>query len=273
MAAIYRSFFKQVHVMLLGALFFTASVTANSSTSLLSQQRPAETLCRATLNWHVKDIDPRFGFSHSEVISSVIKAVDMWNQAAGFELFEKAENVGASDAIKISLVYDHRQELQDYVTETDTQITHLREQIKDLDVHLAEERIKIETDRENIEVMSARIESKKDRVDEVIDHHANQRGQVSRRVARHINELQAQAQQLVDTHNAKVVQFQRRQTSFNNAVRMRNRVVEQRNTLATQRNQTVQSRQADWHQSCAGCRFNNVCTARKHDVWSIPATA
>lgn len=257
MADIYRNFFKQVHVMLLGALLFTASEAADSNTSLMSQQRPAETLCRGSLSWHVNDIDPQFGLSHSEVTSAVRKAINMWNQAAGAELFEAAESADTSNSIEINLVFDHRQGLRDYVTQTDTQINHLSEQINDLDAQLADERLKMERDSESIEAMSARIEHKRESLDEMIVRHANQRGQVSRQVAQQMNELQAQAQQLIDTHNTKVVQFQRRQTSFNNKVRMRNQVMEQRNTLAMQRNQTVQSRETEWQRRGLGIEAGN----------------
>lgn len=233
-----------VYVMLMGALLFSTPSLATSEYSLASQQRPAETMCRAPMHWYVDKIDPRFGLSQRELITATLRATQMWNQAAGVEVFQLSET--SQDAIKVSLIYDHRQQLQEYIAETDAKIARLGGQVKDLDAKLAQERTALTNAQEDLTAINARITRKVAQVDEMLEQHANRRGQVARSVAEEINELQSAAQQLVDKHNAQLAEFNQRQASFNHDINMRNHIVEQQNTLASQRNQQVLEREAEW---------------------------
>ncbi|MCC5880034.1 MAG: matrixin family metalloprotease [Idiomarina sp.] len=243
-----RGMFKQVYVMLLGALLFSGAVVANSDTSLLSQQRPAETLCRAPLQWYVDEIDPRFGFTRSEVNTAAVRAAEMWNQAAGVELF----TLGERDAIRVSLVYDHRQQLQEFIADLDERIARLGEQVADLDTTLASERAQLEASRQHIDTMNERIAIRAAEAEEMINQHANRRGQVSRQVAERVNAFQAQTQQLVDQQNTEVNRYNRLQADFNTRVNMRNRLAGEQNALVVERNQAVQNRQVEWQRRGLG---------------------
>lgn len=246
---------KQVNVMLVGALLFlncgfSGVVAASSDLSLLSQQRPAETLCRPGLHWYVDEVDARFGFSRSAVTTAAIRAAEMWNQAADADLFIPAEQGG--DAIRVQLVYDHRQQLQEHITETDSRIARLGEQVSRFDTTLATKRAQLETYRQRIDALNEQIASRVAEAEAIISQHANQRGQVSRQVAERVNAFQAQTQQLVDEQNIQVNNVNRLQADFNSRVAMRNQVADEQNTLVSQRNQAVQSHEAEWQRRGQG---------------------
>lgn len=62
--------------------------------------------CEAPLQWHVGDVDPRFGLSPEEVRRAAEEAGRMWEEAGSRRFFSPDSAAGMT----INLVYDHRQE-------------------------------------------------------------------------------------------------------------------------------------------------------------------
>lgn len=58
------------------------------------------------IGWRIGEIDARFGLTEDEVRSAVERAVALWEDAAGRDLFE----YDPANGIPINLEYDHRQE-------------------------------------------------------------------------------------------------------------------------------------------------------------------
>ena len=62
--------------------------------------------CEEPLAWHLRSIDPRFGFTTAELRSAVEEAAAVWNDAAATRLFRR----DTAGAMAIDLVYDQRQQ-------------------------------------------------------------------------------------------------------------------------------------------------------------------
>lgn len=97
-----------VRILLL-ALAVVAAFVVFVRPDLLSRLGgPAESLdpCRDPLAWHLRSVDPRFGFTRQELERAVAEAADVWETAAGRQLFRH----DTAGAMAIDLVYDQRQQ-------------------------------------------------------------------------------------------------------------------------------------------------------------------
>ena len=92
---------------------------------------PAETLdpCTSPLAWHIASVDPRFGFTETELQRAVEEAAHVWEDAAGRPLFRR-DTVGS---MAIHLVYDARQQTYDRIRDREMDVAALRAEVDALE--------------------------------------------------------------------------------------------------------------------------------------------
>jgi predicted Zn-dependent protease len=76
--------------------------------------------CSVPITYSVASIDPRFGVSTSTLETSLKQAADIWNKAAGKELFVEVPEDGL---VPVNLVYDTRQETSQKLAGLDTKVS------------------------------------------------------------------------------------------------------------------------------------------------------
>lgn len=65
--------------------------------------------CQRPILYSIENIDPRFGLTEAELLSSIKKAEQVWGLPIGKQLFEYSPNGG----LKIRAIYDYRQKATD----------------------------------------------------------------------------------------------------------------------------------------------------------------
>ncbi len=120
-----RAIFKAVFTIIfssavfLGALYFSGLYPRAAENIRRLVERP----CSRPLRYHVAAIDSRFKITDDELKGLLAGAENVWEQAAGRELFYYAPDNG----IAVSLAYDSRQESTDILKELGLTITSGKE--------------------------------------------------------------------------------------------------------------------------------------------------
>ncbi|MFW5947427.1 MAG: matrixin family metalloprotease [Gemmatimonadota bacterium] len=105
----------------------------------------AETVdpCRSPLAWHVRSVDPGFGFTEAELERAVEEAAEVWNRAAGRPLLRR-DTVGG---MAIDLVYDERQQRLQARQGQAARLDSLGSEVEGLDALLQRARDRVEEAR------------------------------------------------------------------------------------------------------------------------------
>ena len=161
----------------------------------IAQNRPAQTLCRPSVVWHIAAVDPRFGLTPRAVARAAERATAMWNQAAGRQLFEQVEEEG----IAVSLTYDHRQAFFEEASLIYRQLSDIRENIAGYDDELSEYRAEVDRLTSQIDVHNTRIRSLSVQANQLVEANRDRRGHVPAGIAREVDALRSK---LVDVNEA-----------------------------------------------------------------------
>lgn len=255
----YRYRFRRLCAAMLAfalAALPVSNAIASSGNTLAPEQRPTQTLCRPSLRWHVADVDPRFNLSRWEFRDIAMDAAQIWNDAVDFELFRVSDDQG----IAVSLIYDHRQALQEYIVDMREQIARISEQVTQIDTELQRERDALASEQQELQDVNQQISQQADAIDAEINQYANRRGQVPRDVAQRVNLWQDELQQLIDRYNADIADFNQRQAELNNQVSMRNTLAAEHAQLANEQSAEIRRTQAQWQ------RDNQETSAGVHGI-------
>ena len=103
--------------------------------------------CEEPLAWHLRSIDPRFGFTEAELRSAVEDAAAVWNDAAATRLFRR----DTAGGMAIDLVYDERQRELETRRDRAARIDELQAEVDRLQSLLVRTRERAEAAREAFE--------------------------------------------------------------------------------------------------------------------------
>lgn len=140
--------------------------------------------CRSPLSWHLRDVDPRFGFSRAELLRAIDDAAAVWESAAGRQLFQRD-----TTGMAVDLVYDARQQELETQRDRGAELGALESRVAALASLLDRLRTRAETAREAYEAdpspeRRAAYRSAIDRYNVAVDQH-------NRAVSRYNEALQA----------------------------------------------------------------------------------
>lgn len=217
----------------------TLPALAQSAEGAIAQHRPAETLCRPWVSWHIADIDPRFGLTHDDVAKAAEQASSLWNHAAQRQLFQHVEQQG----IAISLSYDHRQRFFEDTQLLYQQIESIREEVEERDQALLVSRANFEALADDIDAVNSDIRALSEEANALIEQHGNRRGQVPRRIVQQIDGLRTTVTQLNQRVQDKIEQYYALQEVHNEQVAERNVLAQQHRDLASQLNAQISRQQ------------------------------
>lgn len=84
--------------------------------------------CLTTITYSIKEVDPQFGISKQEFKDSVEEAAEIWETAIGKDIFVYSDNGN----LKISLIYDTRQEATQQLNQLDSVIANNKNKYNNL---------------------------------------------------------------------------------------------------------------------------------------------
>ena len=209
--------------------------TLSASDVSVAQNRPAQTLCRTAVAWHIAEVDPRFGLTPSEMAKAVEDATAMWNQAAQRRLFEHVEQRG----IAVSLEYDHRQQFFEQANLIYQQLEELRESVANYDEQLAEYLSDVDAFVKQIELHNTQIRTLSAQANQLVEEHSDRRGRVPAAIAREVNSIRSELTQVNEQAQRLVAEHNRIQQTYNNHVAERNLLAQQHGELARRLNQRI----------------------------------
>lgn len=140
--------------------------------------------CTSPLAWHIRSVDPRFGFTRDQVLRAVEAGARVWEGAAGRPLFRRDTD---TTGMAIELVYDERQQAS------------LEQQARAADV------AELEAEVRRLEPLLARLER---RATDAGDRYERVRTEANRRAYR----------SAIDRYNVAVDQYNRAVAAYNQAV-------------------------------------------------------
>ena len=199
------------------------------------QNRPAQTLCRPSVAWHVGTVDPRFGVTAQAVARAAERATAMWNQAAGRPLFEQVEQQG----IAVSLTYDHRQAFFEEASLMYQQLADIRNDIAEYDEELSEHLAEVDALTGQIDVHNTRIRSLSAQANQLVEANRDRRGRVPVAIAREVDALRSELADVNNDAQALVKAHNRIQQAYNANVAERNLLAQQHSELAQRLNQRI----------------------------------
>lgn len=208
-----------------------------TSEGIVAQNRPAQTLCRPTVAWHIAEVDSRFNLTPREVARAAEQATAMWNQAVQGSLFEHVEQGG----IAVSLEYDHRQAFFEQANLIYQQLEELRQLIADSDNKLGDYLGEVNVLAEQIDSYNAQIRMLSGQANQLIEANSDRRGRVPATIAREVNALRSEITELNESVQRLVAEHNRIQQAYNNHVAERNLLAQQHSELASRLNQKIAS--------------------------------
>lgn len=199
----------------------------NESQATPSPQISREVTPRFPLRWHIGEIDPRFGISDTEVRAAVEKAANLWEQAAGRQLFQYEEAFG----FPVSLVFDERQELLTAAAADERNLATMKRSVAEL--------------KRNSEAAARTFRAQSKELDNAIDRYNTRLEDYNRRVAQ-INSEGGATETMSDLLEAEKVSLAEERGRLRIAEEDReqqrqrlNEVVDRYNTEVTAYNQAV----------------------------------
>ncbi len=105
---------------------YTLGIVLIGGLYLLGRQVP----CKDILTYRVGTVDPRFHLTNEEIQEAVEKAVMPWEKLAHRQLFELDQNHGA---IAVNFIYDERQERTEELNKLDNEEAHLNSKQTEID--------------------------------------------------------------------------------------------------------------------------------------------
>ncbi len=199
-------------VGIIGIFIFSKTDKANE----LSQNYLYDSVCREPIYFKVGVIDPRFGLTEKEVVSSSVRAADIWNTATNKRLLM----YDPAGKLTINMVYDYRQSLN-------TQIDKLKNDIDSGKTSLDEEERKFnilsaDFDKRNneflkkVEEWNNKGNGTQEEFDKLLEEQKNLKNEAEK--------LNLTAQQLnlnAEKYNSKISELNQTIGSFNNALQDR----------------------------------------------------
>lgn len=120
--------------------------------------------CARPITYSVVSVDPRFGITQEQLLSDIDKAGNIWDSSAGKKLFEYSPTGG----LKISLVYDYRQQVTDA--------------LKKLGIVVTNDRNSYDTLKARYDALSAQYDQKKAYLDSLVAKYETEKGAYERDV-------------------------------------------------------------------------------------------
>lgn len=175
------------------------------------------------VGWRIGEIDPRFDLSEEDIRVAVERAVALWEEAAGRDLFVEDQVRG----IPINLEYDHRQERRVERQQAEAELNALKSRMEAA-------KARLRNDQQKIEIKIADLRRRQDALNEDVRRHNervrgwNLRGGAPPNIVAEVNEerrrlelqqgaldiqesslraLQLQAERYVQEHNMLVEQY------------------------------------------------------------------
>ena len=102
-----KKFFQIIFLVFFLGVWAVVLINKESVRNFVQEELGINQSCSKPLRYSIGDIDPKFNISPDELKNEALKAEDVWEKAAGKNLFQ----YDASAPFKINLIYDERQEM------------------------------------------------------------------------------------------------------------------------------------------------------------------
>src|SRR5687768_17415214 len=150
--------------------------------------------CSKPLGYYIADFDPRFKISEPEFLQAMAEAEAIWEESSGKNLFNHDQESGE---LKISLIYDYRQEASEHLQSLGYKIEKTQSSYDNLKAYYDTTYADYTQKKSTLDIMIRQFESRKATYEKQVNYW-NQQGGAPKKEA---NELNAERDSLTRLAN------------------------------------------------------------------------
>lgn len=178
--------------------------------------------CRQTITYRVEALDSRFGISEEKLKLAIEEAAEIWNQAAGRELFQYKEGGG----LAISLVYDNRQAAANEQKDLNSKVESSESAYNQLKISYDRDVARYETEKSEYESSQKEYASEVQAYEKAVQG-LNRRGNITPEEQAKYNAERERLNAEAESLNNKTASLRAQVESINSQVRELNRLVQE----------------------------------------------